>query len=158
MFGFCENISSISLIFTVMLLTHMHLYLLLAQLQLQLPQTHSIFFCFLGWVVAWVFYSLEPFIAGHPCTEAWLSFKTHISFTCSYFWIFPTFFLLCSCLYLIPRLLSWVPVSCAVPLLSVSFSSPNNISQASLWISVKWNYKIGYTLTQCECYCLVNVA
>lgn len=30
--------------------------------------------------------------------------------------IFPMFFLLCSCLYLIPRLLSWVPVSCAVPL------------------------------------------
>lgn len=117
------------------------------------------FFLFLGWVVAWVFYSLEPFIAGHPCTEAWLGIKTHISFTCSYFLIFfPTFFLLRSCLYLIPRLLSWVPVSCAVPLLSVSFSSPNNISQASLWISVKWNYKIGCTLTQCECYCLVNVA
>lgn len=95
------------------------------------------FFLFLGWVVAWVFYSLEPFIAGHPCTEAWLSIKTHISFTCSYFLIFfPTFFLLHSCLYLIPRLLSWVPVSCAVPLL---FLFPHQITFHKLLYEFQWN-------------------
>lgn len=43
---------------------------------------------FWGWVIAYVFFTLEPFNAGHPCTEAWFSMKTCISVTCSYFWYF----------------------------------------------------------------------
>lgn len=45
--------------------------------------------CFLlGMSDSLCLFTLEPFNAGHPCTEAWFSMKTCISVTCSYFWYF----------------------------------------------------------------------
>lgn len=54
--------------------------------------------CFLlGMGDSLCFFTLEPFNAGHPRTEAWLSMKTCISVVCSCFWyfsyVFPSLFL-----------------------------------------------------------------
>jgi len=114
--------------------------------------------CFLlGMSDSLCLFTLEPFNAGHPCTGAWLSMKTCISVTCSYFWyfsyVFPSLFLSVSdsqSTQLSPCFLCCATFFCF-------FLSPNSTSQASLWISVKWNYKVGYTLTWCERSCLVDV-
>lgn len=114
--------------------------------------------CFLlGMSDSLCLFTLEPFNAGHPCTGAWLSMKTCISVVCSYFW----YFFLCFSFF-VPVCI-WFPVYSTESLFLALchyfcfFLSPNSTSQASLWISVKWNYKVGYTLTWCERSCLVDV-
>lgn len=112
---------------------------------------------FWGWVIAYVFLLLNlSMLAIHALGHdlVWrpvFQLRAHISDIFSY--VFPSLFLSVSdsqSTQLSPCFLCCATFFCF-------FLSPNSTSQASLWISVKWNYKVGYALTWCERSCLVDV-
>lgn len=139
-----------SLFFTLMSVAQIHLYLLLAELKLHLLQSHSnkIFLFSFGKgrevrSCAFVSNILLMLLAIWALRH---DFVLRTGLQCNAVFLvllfFPAFFLLGSCLFLIPRLLKCI--FCAVAFFFLFLSLTNSTLTS---FSVKLNSKIGYALT-----------